>query len=225
MTDPLRVLDDGSASPALRSLLESAKRADDPRAGQIDALSARLAPLMVPLVPIVPPPVPVPTAIAGAGHAALAVKIAAAIAAVGLAGGGAWYVHASHAPAPVVAPPIVVVPSQPVAPAPPPMPPPEPAPTPAHRSAPRTTDAAAESALVTAAEDALVHGDPATALARAREHATRFPSGAHAEERDRIAIEALVRLGNSDTAHAAAEHFFTRYPHSIYRGRLETLLR
>jgi hypothetical protein len=223
MTDPLRVLDDGSTSPALRSLLESAKRTDDPRAGQVDALSARLAPLMAPMAPMAPP-----AAVAGAGHTALAVKAGAAIVAVGLAGGGAWYVHGSHAPAPVIAP--IVVPSQPATPTPTPTPtpapaPPEPAAIPPHPAVHHAIDPAAENKLVTAAEDALVHGDPATALARAREHATRFPSGAHAEERDRIAIEALVRLGKSDTAHAAAEQFFTRYPHSIYRARLETLLK
>ena len=222
MTDPLRVLDDGSTSPALRSLLESAKRTDDPRAGQVEALSARLAPLMMPLAPMAP--APMPAAVAGAGHTALAIKAGAAIVAVGLAGGGAWYVHGSHATAPVIAPPIVVVAPQP----PPPMPTPVPAPTPPgppHPAVHHAIDPAAENKLVTAAEDALVHGDPATALARAREHASRFPSGAHAEERDRIAIEALVRLGKSDTAHAAAEQFFTRYPHSIYRARLETLLK
>ena len=43
MTDPRRLLDDGSgASPALRALLASARRDDDPSAAQVEALSTRL---------------------------------------------------------------------------------------------------------------------------------------------------------------------------------------
>jgi len=58
-----------------------------------------------------------------------------------------------------------------------------------------------------------------------REHRARFPDGAHAEERDRIAIEALVRLGGIDDARVAGDRFFSRYPQSIYRSRIEDLLR
>ncbi len=60
MSDPRRLLDEGSeASPLLRSLLASAKRADEPRAHQVAAVSAGLAPLLAPIVPppVVPPPV------------------------------------------------------------------------------------------------------------------------------------------------------------------------
>ncbi len=82
-----------------------------------------------------------------------------------------------------------------------------------------------DDAVVVAAEAALVRNDAAAALTLTRQHGARFPVGAHAEERDRIAIEALVRLGRADRAHAAAGRFFTRYPRSIYRARLEGLLR
>jgi hypothetical protein len=231
MTDPRRLLDDGSStSPALRSLLESAKQEDEPREQRVAALTTRLAPLLTPLAAMPPPP-PVTAPVAAAGKSALAIKAGAAVVAAGLVGGGAWYLHdrahvAQVAPAPAREP--VPVPEAPIPapPAPTPELPQTPLALPAHpRPSTPAVDPAAEAALVQSAEAALVGGDGANALALTREHATRFPAGAHAEERDRIAIEALVRLGRAGDAHAAAERFFARYPRSIYRARVEALLR
>jgi hypothetical protein len=168
---------------------------------------------------------------------------------LGAIGGGAWYVYGSRSSA--ATPPAVIVAPQaptasPIAPDPMPVVPPAPriepepaAPVARPDQAPRASahgadtakrrrdpdDGEAEAALVVDAEAALVRDDTATALGLTRSHAARFPTGAHAEERDRIAIEALVRLGNREPARAAAERFFTRYPHSIYRARLEGLVR
>jgi outer membrane protein assembly factor BamD (BamD/ComL family) len=86
-------------------------------------------------------------------------------------------------------------------------------------------DSEAETKLVVAAGAALVRDNAEAALALTREHLARFPNGAHAEERDRIAIEALARLEGVERARAAADRFFLRYPQSIYRSRIESLLR
>src|SRR6185295_5263530 len=97
VTDPRRLLDGSDASPALRALLASAKRDDDPSAPQIEALSARLAAAIAPVVPIAPmapAPQAIATAAASAGHAAIGAKAGAVIVALGFLGGGAWYVHA-----------------------------------------------------------------------------------------------------------------------------------
>jgi hypothetical protein len=179
-------------------------------------------------------------------HAAIASKVGAVIVALGVVGGGVWYVQPRRAEprAPAIVAPVAEVRSAPAplvpdaapveppatsaTPAPVPDPPPLAAPkrAPHPSSAPSTpADREAEAALVVAAEAALVRDDAAAALGLTRQHGARFPTGAHAEERERIAIEALVRLGRADRAHAAAQRFFTRYPRSIYRARLEGLLR
>jgi hypothetical protein len=241
MTDPRRLLDDeSSTSPTLRSLLESAKREDEPAYGRVTALATRLAPLIAPLAPLPPPPAAVATA-ASAGKGVLVAKIGAAIVAAGLVGSGAWVAYDRSRAAPLASPPSPVQQTLPDA------PPPQPAreitpdvptmpdvPTtpdaPTTRlalpepRAPRHVDRDAEAALVRAAQAALLRDDAANALALTRQHATRFASGAHAEERDRIAIEALVRLGRTDDARAQAQRFFTHYPRSIYRPRIEALL-
>ena len=246
MSDPRRLLDEGSeASPLLRSLLSAAKRADEPSAQHVATVAAGLAPLLGPVVPppIVPPPVVPPPVVAGVGSAALASKVVAVVVALGVAGGGVWYMQPRRAPAivapevrsaPAVAPDAAPVePPAPVEPAAPVEPPAAPAPAPPiappkrapHAAPSKPVDPEAEAALVVAAEAALVRNDAAAALTLTRQHAARFSTGAHAEERDRIAIEALVRLGRTDRAHAAAQRFFTRFPQSIYRARLEGLLR
>jgi hypothetical protein len=302
MTEPRRLLDPGSeASPALRALLASAKRGDDPRAPQIEALSARLAVSVAPnapialIAPMAPTPQLIATAAARANYAAICVKAGAAIVALGVLCAGVLYVRAIRddartqvetrraierdarqilsptAPrAPGPASPASPDPASPASPGPaspgpaspgpaspdpaspdpaspdPASPDPasiekaalKPSPTPSLDSAsapPRPAtgpkqirvsgDSEAETKLVLTAGAALVRDDAETALALTREHFVVFPNGAHAEERDRIAIEALVRLGGLDDARTAAEQFFLRYPQSIYRSRIDGLLR
>jgi hypothetical protein len=253
MTDPRRLLDDGSgASPALRALLASAKREDDPRAPQIEALSAKLAASVASLSPIAPTalaPHVVATAVASASRLAVCVKAGAVILALGVLCGGAWYVRtvrdAEHTQAETRRvielearqTPSTVAPRAPdnasienAVPPPSPTPSPDsasapPRPAPSPRQRPGSGDSEAETKLVVAAGAALVRDNAEAALALTREHLARFPNGAHAEERDRIAIEALARLEGVERARAAADRFFMRYPQSIYRSRIESLLR
>jgi hypothetical protein len=70
---------------------------------------------------------------------------------------------------------------------------------------------------------ALLGTSPAEALTIAREHGTRFPSSAFAQEREMIAITALVRLGRHQEAQARAEHFRRTYPTSAHLRQLEKL--
>jgi len=252
MTDPRRLLDDGSeASPTLRALLASARRDDDPRASQVEALSARLEAVVAPVAPITPAPHVIASAAARASHAVVCVKAGAALVALGVLCAGAWYVRVTredartraathHAiatdarqPPPAVAPraqddasPNDASPddasTEEAAPQPVPAPS---APAASPKQKRGSGGSEAEAKLVLTAGAALVRNDAETALALTREHRARFPDGAHAEERDRIAIEALVRLGGIDDARVAGDLFFSRYPQSIYRSRIEDLLR
>lgn len=73
---------------------------------------------------------------------------------------------------------------------------------------------AAELALVEAATAALENGQPTRALDLAREHARRFPAGALAPERERVAIAALCDLGRVEAAKRRAERFYARHRNS-----------
>jgi hypothetical protein len=67
--------------------------------------------------------------------------------------------------------------------------------------------------------------DPAKALSLVREHERSFPHGALRPEREVIAIEALARLGRTDSARARAARFVERWPSSPYRHQVESALR
>lgn len=75
-----------------------------------------------------------------------------------------------------------------------------------------------ESALLQLAHDA-IPTNPRRALALTGEHARRFPTGVLAQEREVIAVEALVRIGRRDEARARAATFLATYPSSAYRSR------
>lgn len=70
----------------------------------------------------------------------------------------------------------------------------------------------------------LLDHDPASALAQAQAHAMRFPNGALAAERELIAIDALHRLGRQAEAQSRAKAVLLRFPGSLYRERLRSLL-
>ncbi|MBI5532195.1 MAG: hypothetical protein HY898_05750 [Deltaproteobacteria bacterium] len=80
-----------------------------------------------------------------------------------------------------------------------------------------------ETALLQQAQGAL-GSDPGRALALTREHARRFPSGALSQEREAIAIQALVGLGRKAEARARAERFASANPGSAYVRRFEVLI-
>lgn len=61
---------------------------------------------------------------------------------------------------------------------------------------------------------------PSEALALTKLHANRFPSGALSQEREVIAIDALVRLGRVAEAAQRAERFQANYPGSAHARRL-----
>ena len=77
--------------------------------------------------------------------------------------------------------------------------------------------------LVMAAQDAL-RSDPARALALCNEHAKKYPNGNVAQEREVIAIEALVKTGQKPAARARAARFRTAYPGSGHLPRITTIL-
>jgi hypothetical protein len=88
---------------------------------------------------------------------------------------------------------------------------------------PSNGDPGAELELLRNARAALAHA-PARTLGLATEHAQRFPDGTFAEEREALAIEALVRLGREPAARARAHALGARFPLSAYARRIESLL-
>jgi hypothetical protein len=73
----------------------------------------------------------------------------------------------------------------------------------------------AERALLDIARTALGRGDGANALANADDHARRFPRGALSEEREAIAVQALLLERRRQEAKDRAERFRRAYPKSI----------
>lgn len=79
-----------------------------------------------------------------------------------------------------------------------------------------------EIALLGRAHDAL-RGSPAQSLELCREHEKKFPSGRFSQEREAVAIEALVHLGRRDEAAKRWSSFQSRFPGSSHRVHLESL--
>jgi hypothetical protein len=119
------------------------------------------------------------------------------------------------------------------APAPVVVPRPEPVvePEPANRASPRRTttrtpatgEVPSELDLLRAAEASL-DGDPRAALARTDEHLAAYPRGVLAQEREYLAIDALVRLGRHADAAERARRFEAQHPASPLRRRLTRLI-
>jgi hypothetical protein len=80
-----------------------------------------------------------------------------------------------------------------------------------------------EIALIGNAHDAL-RSNPAAALALCKQHETKFASGHFAQEREAVAIEALVYLNRKDEAQKRFADFDNKYPSSSHRVHLESLL-
>ena len=90
---------------------------------------------------------------------------------------------------------------------------------PSARKAP-SPDAFSEAALLEQARHALSSA-PATALALTAQHATRFPHGVLAQEREVIAIEALRRLHRTSEAERRAAAFDQAFPGSAHQRRVD----
>jgi hypothetical protein len=71
---------------------------------------------------------------------------------------------------------------------------------------------------------AVIRTDASAALRLAEEHKAHYPSGALAQEREVIAIEALVSLGRSAEAWQRAERFARDYPGSAHWPRIAALV-
>ena len=84
---------------------------------------------------------------------------------------------------------------------------------------------AAEQALLDPARVALAHGDGAEALARLDAHERRFPGGALSQEREAMAIHALVLTGDHARAQMRADSFRSRYPDSVLWPMIDAALR
>jgi hypothetical protein len=69
-----------------------------------------------------------------------------------------------------------------------------------------------------------IRENPTEALALCNRAAERFPKGSLAEERETIAIQALVALGRADDAKARAAAFRKRYPQSAFQQRIDQIL-
>ncbi len=70
---------------------------------------------------------------------------------------------------------------------------------------------------------ALEPSDPQQALALAEEGRRRFPGGLYAQEREALAISALVHLGRRGEAEARARAFVAAYPRSHLVERIREL--
>lgn len=66
--------------------------------------------------------------------------------------------------------------------------------------------------------------DPRLTLHLTDQHLRRFPHGLLAQEREALAIEALLALGREDQAKARARAFLASYPSSPHRKRAERVL-
>jgi hypothetical protein len=99
--------------------------------------------------------------------------------------------------------------------------------------APSADSTAAPSALTLPSEDELsilhraqqaLRMNPALALSLSARHELEFTSGALAQEREVIAIDALLRLGRTADAEARAQRFEAKYAGSAHVRRVQQLL-
>jgi hypothetical protein len=70
----------------------------------------------------------------------------------------------------------------------------------------------------------LLGSDPGASLAAAEAHRHAYPGGTFAQEREVIAIEALLALGRTPEAKARAARFDEAFPGSAHRARIRDLL-
>lgn len=99
----------------------------------------------------------------------------------------------------------------------------EPGATASERPKAPPAEAGDELALLERARTALA-SEPARTLALADEHVRRFQRPALAQERERLAIEALVRLGRHGEAEERARRFEETYPSSAHLARVRALV-
>jgi hypothetical protein len=87
----------------------------------------------------------------------------------------------------------------------------------------RDRDLPAESVLLETARTALERGDPAHAIIALDRHRQRFPNGQLSEERETLAVYALVAEDKMDEARARTAAFHRAFPHSLQGPALDAL--
>lgn len=113
---------------------------------------------------------------------------------------------------------------------------PSPSPLPAAPSSPRPSAIArgplpvtpdrftAERQLLDRARSLLEREEPAAALEVTARHEHAYPTGALVQEREAMAIRALIALGRTSDARARAERFRARFPDSLLLPTIEASL-
>lgn len=86
------------------------------------------------------------------------------------------------------------------------------------------TSLAAERALLDSAREQLSSGQALRAFELTETHLSRFPTGKLAEEREVLAVAALVRSGARERASRRAERFKQSYPNSFLTKAIEASL-
>jgi hypothetical protein len=90
---------------------------------------------------------------------------------------------------------------------------------------PSITQADGERLLIEQASAAVARGKGEDALTACDAHSRKFPSGQLAEERESLAIRALVLLGRRDEASVRATQFKARYPDSLLSDVVDAALK
>ncbi|HYQ02892.1 MAG TPA: hypothetical protein VER96_29675 [Polyangiaceae bacterium] len=96
----------------------------------------------------------------------------------------------------------------------------EPSTEPSNRPAPGSRE---EFALLARSQAALA-SNPGLALALTSDHERNFPNGALVQERELVAIDALLRLGRRAEAVGRAARFHQQFPTSVHGRRIDVLL-
>ncbi|MDP1823450.1 MAG: hypothetical protein Q8L48_09415 [Archangium sp.] len=179
------------------------------------------------------PPLPPPPPAGGAGAAKALTASAggkAVLVAVGLAVGGVTGAQLQArfgTPREVIIERRVEVPVQvqvPVPVAPVPLEPELPSPEPLRPAKVEKAPVEVERLLIEQATAALSRGNAAQALEACTQHAAQFREGQLAEERESLAIRALLRLGRRDEAETRAAAFRGRYPEGLLLDVVEKAL-
>ena len=86
-------------------------------------------------------------------------------------------------------------------------------------------DVTDELLLLERADAALRAGDAATALERIAEHERDFANGSFVQEREVLAVKALLEQGKTQQADQRASRFFNRFAGSVHVTRMRALMR
>jgi hypothetical protein len=100
----------------------------------------------------------------------------------------------------------------------------KPPPPPVPSARPRDADLAQERALLEMARTALSRRDLSHAFESLESHASKFPNGQLAEERESLWVQALASAGRLEEARLRAAEFKAKYPNSLLLPAVEAAL-